>query len=1139
MTTPSSANLSADTIARALGLFTPTPAQRAVIEAPAEPALVVAGAGSGKTETMSARVLWLVANGHVRADQILGLTFTRKAAGELAERVARRLEQIDEFGRRGLLPHLAEIVESPEFARIAQADSPAQRAAIRGDVLDGFADRLGTMPAGAAGAEESLLNRPRVSTYNAFADSVVRDNAARIGRDPDAGMLSSSAAWTLARHVALRADGVGLEDTESGLGEIVRAIQNLSGALLDHRADPAAVRRYAEAQAREFEPFLNPALSSPRPWERAHAALSALPMLLDLVAEYTAEKQRRGVLDFADQVSGALDVVETAPDVAEALRQEFPVVLLDEYQDTSVLQTRFLAELFHDTAVMAVGDPNQAIYGWRGASADNIHGFARDFAREAPSHTFDLMTSWRNDRVVLEAANRLVRPLARAGSPAVARLEPRPGAGEGAIDVAYAETVDDEAAAVADWFVERRAAHEAAGGSDPHTGAILFRSKKHMQRFADALAARGVPHRILGLGGLMSVPEVTDVVCALRVIHDPSEGSALIRLLVGPRFAVGVADMGALHDLASELARRDESLAPLSDEVRARVRASAGLDEQVSIIDALDFIRTAPDGYRLLEGFTAEGRARLREAAEVFDRLRRAAGQPIPDLLRMIEQELRLDIELAANETRGPARTAAAQLRAFAEEVRGFLSVDERGTIGSVLAWLDYAEAADDLVPRSEPPEPGVVQLLTIHGSKGLEWDAVAVVRLVDGELPSGAKNVRGGFAFGELPYEFRGDAPALPRFEWSAPAVVPDAKAAKAEERVLKEAFETFAQQNREYQLDEERRLAYVAVTRARGALLLTGSHWSGQKKPRAVSTYLAEILDELGRDAIEERTSDDADPYDGVSATLEWPLDALGERAARVHDAARAVREAASAAPSPEVARLLAEREERDRGLRIEVPARVPASKFKDYVVGFDEALDELARPMPERPYRQTRLGTLFHRWVEERSGLVGAGSTPDEALWEIDDAEGEWSGQAAASAEDERDLARLREIFERSEWGPLQPIEVETEVDFALRLDPDAPPHIMICKLDAVYRRADRGGRIEIVDWKTGKAPRTDAEREDRLLQLALYRLAYHRRHGVPLDEIDVALFYVPDDLVLRDAEPIGERELVERWRRARGA
>ncbi|WP_156762030.1 ATP-dependent DNA helicase [Microbacterium karelineae] len=1132
MTRTTPLDLSADLISRALGLFAPTRAQRAVIEAPPEPALVVAGAGSGKTETMSARVVWLVANGHVRADEILGLTFTRKAAGELAERIARRLDEIDEFDRRGLLPHLPEIVESREFARIADAAAPAQRAAVRREVLDGFASRFGT-DSRASEADDRLLNRPRVSTYNAFADSVVRENAARIGRDPDAGMLSGSSAWVVARRVAIAADGVGLEDLDSGLGEIVRAIQNLAGALLDNRTAPDAVRRYAAAQAAAFAAFVDPTVSSTRPWESAHAALKALPVLLDLVAEYDAEKQRRGVLDFADQVSGALDVVEAAPDVADALRAQHRVVLLDEYQDTSVLQTRLLSALFRDTAVMAVGDPNQAIYGWRGASADNIHAFAHDFARAAPTHSFDLMTSWRNDRVVLRAANRLVRPFARPDRPAVHELEPRPGAGEGRLDVVFAETVDEEAERVADWFVERRREHivEHAAGA-PHTGAILFRSKKHMQRFADALAAQGVPHRILGLGGLLAVPEVTDLVSALRVLHDPSEGSSLIRLLVGPRFAVGLADMGALHDLASELSRRDESLAPLPDDVRQRVRESAGIDEQVSIIDALDFVRTAREGYRLLGAFSDEGRARLREAAEMFDRLRRAAGQPIPDLLRMIEQELRLDIELAANETRGSARTASAQLRAFADEVRGFLAVDERGTIGSVLAWLDHAEQADDLMPHTEPPEPGVVQLLTIHGSKGLEWDAVAVVRLVEGELPGSPKNVMGGFAFGHLPYVFRGDAAALPRFEWQAPAISLDGAEKKAAEKELRRAFDEFKSAGRAHQGDEERRLAYVAVTRARGDLLLTGSHWAGQSKPRRPSVFLDEILDELAREPIEPVGDEAENPYAGHATTLEWPLDALGARRSRVAEAAGLVRAAGSTEPTPELARLLAEREEVARGVSAAVPTRVPASKFKDYVVGFYDALGDLVRPMPERPYRQTRLGTLFHQWVEKRSGVSGPAVSVDDALWDVDD-EGEWSGTAVASAEDERDLARLRAIFERGEWAALRPIEVETEVDFALELDA-GDPHIMICKLDAVYRRGDR---IEIVDWKTGKAPSTAKEREERMLQLALYRLAYHRRHGVPLDEIDVALYYVPDDLVLRDDRPMGEAELIERWRAAR--
>ncbi|WP_338100774.1 ATP-dependent DNA helicase [Microbacterium excoecariae] len=1121
--------LSAEVLALALGLNRPTVEQRAVIEADLGPALVVAGAGSGKTETMSARVIWLVANGHVRADEILGLTFTRKAAGELADRITRRLEQLDEYAHRGLLDDLDRVVAHPEFARIEAASEP-QRPAVRREVLDRLAREFGSAPEGGPGGLDGLLDRPRVSTYNAFADALVRENAARIGRDPDAAMLSASAAWVLARQVAVRSQNAALADVDAALSSVADAIQQLAGALLDNRADPEAVRRHALRQAAELAPFVDPAIANPRDWERAHAALSTLPVLLDLAGEYAEEKRRRGVLDFSDQVSGALDVVDAAPDVVARLRAEHRVVLLDEYQDTSVLQTRLLASLFHDSAVMAVGDPNQAIYGWRGASADNIHGFARDFAADGRAQRFALLTSWRNGPTVLAAANRLVRPLAEDS---VGELAPRPGVGADAVDVRVEKTVDEEARAVAEWFRERRDA-----APTPPTGAVLFRTKRHMQTFADALGAAGVPHRILGLGGLLGLPEVADVVAALRVLHDPSQGSALIRILVGPRFAVGLADMAALYDLGRELARRDQGLAPLPADLRDRVRSSAGVDEQVSIVDALDAVRTLRDDYRLLAGFTPEGRERLRESAAMFDRLRRAAGQPLPDLLRMIEHELLLDIELAANESRGPARGADTQLRAFADEVRAFLAVDERGTIGSVLAWLEHAEKAGDLAPRTEPPEPGVVQLLTIHGSKGLEWDAVAVVRLVEGETPSAPQSVLGGFRFGELPTPFRGDAAALPRFTWIPASVPADAAGKRAAQKELKAAFEDFKAANREHLGDEERRLAYVAVTRAREALLLSASRWSGGSRSREASRFLLEILQELGRGELPPAHPEESNPYEGAGEHVAWPLDPLGARAERVRRAAAEVAAAPAAPPSPELAALLAERAEAALGARGEVPLRVAASKFKDFATDFRGTLDELLRPMPERPYRQTRLGTLFHQWVEERSRVSGAPRGADDALWEIDEDEADAPGAArAASPEDERSLARLRAIFERSEWADLQPLEVETEVDFTLDLE-GTGPRVIICKLDAVYRREDRGGRIEIVDWKTGRAPATPAEREDRMLQLGLYRLAYHRRHGVPLADIDVALFYVADELVLRDDQPLSEAELVTRWRSARG-
>lgn len=223
MTLIGTQTISAQTIALALGLPVPTDAQQRVIEAPPSPALVVAGAGSGKTETMSGRVVWLVANGHVRPDEVLGLTFTRKAAGELAERIGARLEMIDHFARRGLLPHLPQIVAADALRRVHAAVAGTPRDAVRVQVLDELAERFGTgWEPGTPRSAEDLLIRPKVSTYNAFADGIVREHAARIGRDPEAAMLSQSASWLIARAVVLRADIPDLEKIDRSLGGVDR-----------------------------------------------------------------------------------------------------------------------------------------------------------------------------------------------------------------------------------------------------------------------------------------------------------------------------------------------------------------------------------------------------------------------------------------------------------------------------------------------------------------------------------------------------------------------------------------------------------------------------------------------------------------------------------------------------------------------------------------------------------------------------------------------------------------------------------------------------------------------------------------------------------------------------------------------------
>jgi len=175
-----------------------------------------------------------------------------------------------------------------------------------------------------------------------------------------------------------------------------------------------------------------------------------------------------------------------------------------------------------------------------------------------------------------------------------------------------------------------------------------------------------------------------------------------------------------------------------------------------------------------------------------------------------------------------------------------------------------------------------------------------------------------------------------------------------------------------------------------------------------------------------------------------------------------------------------------------------------------------------MPERPFRATRLGTLFHSWVENRYGVGGDSEELDAALTELD------FGTDDLIEDTEAALQRLRATFESSPWASRRPIEVEREIHLPFE------GRIVICKIDAVYEVA--GGRFEVVDWKTGKAPRDAKDLDEKQLQLALYRLAYAHWRGIDVSEIDAAFYYVADDLVIRPEHIDDEETLRARWRAA---
>lgn len=1047
-------------LAEKLGLPSPTDQQVAVIESELAPALVIAGAGSGKTETMASRVVWLLANGLVAPGEILGLTFTRKAAGELAERIRHRIGQLAATG----------IVTDP---------------------LD-------------------VLDPPSVSTYNSFANAIFRDNAIFLGRESDGSILPEASAWQLARSIAVASGDARLAGTERSLEQITNAVLNLSHELSENVVDPTEVQE----MARRFSALAELPNGGKGEYPEALkiiSTVSELPMLLDLATQFAEAKSRRGFVEYADQVMLALQVVRSVDRVRRDLRNRYKVVLLDEYQDTSVVQTWLLSELFGGHPVMAVGDPNQSIYGWRGASAANLEQFATGFGAGSAVTTFALSTSWRNGHGILRAANTIVEPLIETTAVPVEQLRASETASAGIVEASFAETITDEAERAAAWLKQKL---HAGGEEAAPTAAMLFRARRTQTIFVEALRSAGVPYHVLGIGGLLDEPEVADLVCALTVISDPTAGPQLVRLLAGSRWRIGVRDLWTLRRVASMLRDQDHAQRPLNDETKQKLRASVAEGEGGSIIEALDFVAHAKPGHWMLDGFTDTGVSRLKDAGTVFARLRAKASLELTDFVGLVEQEFRLDIEVMANESRA---NGSAGREAFFDAIDSFRAVNETGGLSAFLAWLAEAVKRDDLAPRKEKPEKGAVQLLTIHGAKGLEWDFVVVPRMVEQELPAKPRDSNGWTAFGKLPYEFRGDAESLAVFDW-----------VTAESRKdLLAKHVAFKEDVKQHQELEERRLAYVAITRARHSLLLTGSFWSRQMGHRTPSPYLVELADAGVIAELPTAPENTERPETDDETPLLWPEDPLGGRREKVLRSAELVRTVAPAAEGPlerEMQLLLAERDNaRAAADRIQIPPRIPASRFKDFVSTPAEVVAELRRPMPEKPYRATRLGTLFHHWVEERSGMFGSRDAIDVLPTEIDS---DLTDPDAADL-DRTELTRLQKSFEQSEWAHRKPVEVERELHIPF------DGHIIICKIDAVY---ERDGRFEIVDWKTGKAPTSPDELHERQLQLALYRLAFAAWKGIDPDAIDAVFYYVTDDRVVRPERILGKEELLALWRDA---
>lgn len=1228
----------------------PTAEQRRVITSTAPAILVVAGAGSGKTKTMVDRIAYHLACGNVTPDEVLGLTFTRKAAGELAERVNASLEKL------GLL--------TPEGSGTGNG-----------------------------------MGRPVISTYNSFANDIAAAYGMLVGADPTARLITDAERVQLMDQIvsALPSSASTAVLAERSRSSLINDALTFAQGILTNGVSLEEARAFLTAQDQALETLC----ADPTRIMRAQCWYpdaskkftnlkggAAVPkqqqVVLGLVESYLQLKKELNVTEFADQVSIAGSVMSRYPQIAREISSRYRLILLDEYQDTDENQAQFLlsaltAKQDGFLSITAVGDPNQAIYGWRGASAAALTNFAHRTTRIFGNvEKLQLSTAFRNDRAVLAAGNAVATPLDRdtflredrdhpnfppelrptpvparsaghAGSSAdiaPLRLRERPGAGAGRVSEIRTLLREDSYRSIARHILavrervakeneERRVRGETPRGAEI---AVLCRKRSYIDSMATALRelnsqlarehnarpSTPVPQplafEIVGGESLVARPEIITLRAALGLAANPARGDLLARLLA--HWNIGVADIRALSRWARRYATA--AVTKVNTDVRSSInngdgaseadgapaQASASADARPLLnsrdeanlgeaLHALMLILNASttaggnsdanendqaDGTTYPSALAGPGEAELRRVARAtreefsdvgWERLRRV-NTTLASLRSGLHNSLGDQIDRAVHllglDTAAATRSEGGQrvrtsIDQFISLARTYAHGDNQRGMREFVEWLDVVETEEHGgeeesgadIPRVESAidvTPGVIQLMTIHAAKGLEWrDLVVVPELVKGEFSEITEGVKPWPRnTGIFPYPLRTDYPYLPQFTI--------AGARNLDKLTVANTYARFLDELAYHESEEMRRLAYVAFTRSTRELLLAGYCFRDESdvssrvrkaenkakknatdgpvaggentlgvetrppscflnavreaaargelmlaaSPTAVSSVslpdgfpdiapeslsVDELLDIFGEDVVYPPLYEPVPHYFEAPDLLAWPRDL----ARSIPIEAEALDDEQRAELTQVVSRLIARKQQAETAEYTESGGHYTATELVYRAEHREEYLLNKRRPVPRQPSRAARLGTILHEKIADSYASAAVLNIDSEDPLEYD---------PVLSAEE---IARMYENYEASEWASYPPLAIEQQLGVVIG------GHVVHCALDAVFDTSQVPGRapVTIIDWKSGWRPygETKAARE---LQLALYRLAWSRAHGVSLADIDASFVYL---------------------------
>lgn len=721
----------------------PSPEQQAILDLGLGNIRIRAGAGTGKTTTAAMIISNLIDRRGVEPEQVLGITFTNKAAAELADRV---------------------------------------RSTIEGQVDEG--------------------RQVEVHTYHGFAAQILSEFGALAGVDTGVKIITPTFSRQLLSETFDRTDYQAIDITNRQNLDKIRALGDRLG---DHLLEP--------------RDLLAPDLPDDDVWLKRQE-------MLETLMTYAAEKRRLGVVDYSDLVTLSTRVMRDNPGLASEVRDRYRVVLLDEYQDTNPAQRVLLATVFGDGfPVIAVGDEDQTIYEWRGASSENFELFSHHFPAPPGRKVIErgLTLNRRSSQVILDVANEI----RRRGNPGAQELRSDEQQRVGEVITYWAE----DAIAEADWIATQLEDRHADGIPWAEM-AVLFRKNKDFAVVLDALSRHEIPVEVANLGGLLSVPEVAELRAWMTIIERPEDSGSLVQVLFGSRYRLGLADIAPLTRWVTTAVTDldDEEVAPVS------------LLEAIESLDQIDGIRA--ESRKALTHFLTTYREVLVESQ----------GMSLVEVCRLILDRARAwqDIDALPPTARLTAKLNLHRLLDLAED---WSPLSGRP---SLTAFLDYLNVMED-----EPAEEldsahlsgeDAVTLVTIHRAKGLEWDVVAVPAVVDQNFPSRSHQFPDPVRFPEhLPVGHRID---------TAFAALPDDEKART----------VYLRQRHELQ---EWRTAYVAATRARSTLMVTGSYWYGLPEPTMSAKKPSALFELVERHPATRVAGHESEPQ--RPALLRWAAEAV----------------------------------------------------------------------------------------------------------------------------------------------------------------------------------------------------------------------------------------------------------------------